>query len=520
MPTYDYWAKSADGKDVKGRKDAASVGALVSDLKREGLIVINVEEPGAGGKKEKAASRSGAAPAPAAPSGPSGPQDRLTAKKRRPVKVRDLAILCRQLSTMLKAGLSIIDAFETIANEADNLTMQETLFEMRDDIEGGSSLSESINKHPKIFSLMFRAMIEAGEASGSLTKIVAQLGEYLKKRDALQRKIKAATMYPKFVMGFFAVIVTGILLFLVPQFESTFASLSKPCKQCSDRQAAAVPDPNYPNDKTKMKPPPGTGFTVNVPGEKMPTPARLNPMTHVVEARFDPGSPDFTPVTDAAVAATFGECKKCKGYGVTAPLPAMTQFLLDMSRVIKQNVLFVIAAVILLIILWKKYSSSDTGRQQLDRLILKVPVAGTIALKSSVARFCLTLSTLLNNGVSLDHSLDIVSRVAGNTVVEEATQQVRELIVQGQGLSESMARFPIFPPMVNKMVSVGEESGALAEMLTDISDYYEEEVNSVVEGISTVIEPLMIVMIGAVVCVVVLALYLPIFKLGDAVSGG
>lgn len=490
MPVFYYQAKTSDGKDVSGQKEAANVGALVSELKRSGYIVLNVEEPGKGGAAKKDAAKSAAAPEPEVK-----PQGRKSGK-RKAVTVRDLAIFCRQLSTMLKAGLSIIDALETIGNETENLTLQEVLFAMRDDIEAGSSMSEAVNKHPKTFSLMFRAMIEAGEASGSLTKIVAQLGEYLKKRDALQKKIKAATMYPKFVMGFFSVIVTGILLFLVPQFEDTFSSLSKPCKICGDRNAPAVQDPAFPDDPKKKKQPPGTGW------------AKIDP-TDVNKERLVPAKQG----EEGAI-----KCPKCKGEGVSVKLPGMTQAMLDMSRFIKNNVLIVIGIVVLMFVLWKQYSSSATGRSQLDRLILKLPVAGPLSLKSAMARYCMTLSTLLHNGVSLDQSLDIVSRVAGNTLVEEATQGVRELIVQGQGLSASMCKFPIFPMMVNKMISVGEESGALAEMLTDIAEYYEEEVNSAVEGISTVIEPLMIVLIGAVVCVVVLALYLPIFNMGKALT--
>lgn len=504
MPTYVYWAKSADGKDINGTKDAPNVGALVTELKRQGLIVLNVEEPSAGGSSAAGPS-SGAVPPPPEATGPAPAK----AAKRKPVGTRDLAIFCRQISTMLKAGLSIIDALETIANESDNLIMQETLFEMRDDIESGMSLSEAINKHPKVFSLMFRAMIEAGEASGSLVKIIAQLGLYLKKRDALNKKIKSATMYPKFVMGFFSIIVSGILLFLVPQFEGTFKSLSKPCKGCSDPNAKPEQDPDYPNDPSKKIRPPGSGYQyLNEIGEPSPT---------IEENGVWVDANSREPLT-AQQQQTRMTCTRCKGDKVTAKLPAMTQVLLDMSRFVKNNVFFVIGIVILVVILWKKYSSSNTGRQQLDRLVLKLPVAGQLALKSAVARYCMTLSTLLHNGVSLDQSLDIVSRVAGNSVLEEATQGVRELIVQGNGLSMSMARYPIFPAMVNKMVSVGEESGALAEMLTDIAEFYEEEVNATVEGIGSIIEPLMIVMIGVVVCVVVLALYLPIFNMGKALT--
>ena len=428
MPTYQYLAKNSSGKDITGTAEAASVAALVSTLKRDGLVVINIEEPGGKKGKGKKPKKGIAAAVPVAR--PVAKAQKAKAKgKRRKVKTRDLAIFCQQFSTMLRAGMPIIDSIETMATENVNLNFQEVLLAIRDDVEAGESLSEALGKHPRTFPLMFRAMIEAGEASGSLTKIIQQLGQYLKRRDALQKKVKSAAMYPTFVIVFFTIIVAFILLFLVPQFEAIFSSMG-------------------------------------------------------------------------------------------AELPALTLLLLNASRLVKGNILLVIAGIIGLIIGWKKYSASAAGSAQIDRVLLKVPIFGGLVQKAGVARFAMSLSTLLHNGVSLDQSLDIVSRVAGNVVLEEATQHVRESIITGEGLAESMGRYEIYPPMLCKMVAVGEESGSLSEMLADIADYYEDDVNQAIEGISSIIEPVMIVMIGAVVAVTVLALYMPIFMIGKVTKDG
>ncbi|MCK5346092.1 MAG: type II secretion system F family protein, partial [Candidatus Heimdallarchaeota archaeon] len=205
--------------------------------------------------------------------------------------------------------------------------------------------------------------------------------------------------------------------------------------------------------------------------------------------------------------------------GKKAPLPAMTQVMVEISNFITGNILIVLAVVIGFIILWKQYSNSDTGKRQLQGFFLKVPVVGSMMVKSATAKFSLSLSTLLHNGVPLDQALDITGRVSGNYLLAKSTEQIRESIIQGFALAESMAIHPIFPELIVKMVAVGEESGALAEMLSDIAEYYDEEVTQAVEGVSGIIEPIMIILIGAVVAVIVLGLYLPIFNMGNAMQG-
>ncbi len=487
MPLFKYFAKDTTGRDLQGTIDAANANQVVGELKKQGLIVINVEStsdtsagPGGLGQAVRSQKRQGT---------------------RKPVKVRDLAVMCRQLGTMLKAGLPLIDALETIGTETSNLNLGDAVQRMRDDIEGGSTFSEAINRHPKIFSIMFRAMIEAGEASGSLAQIIIQLATTLKKQDSLNRKIKSATMYPKFVFIFFMGIVAVVLVFLIPNFEGIFNMFARPCKICSMAEEG----------KTKKT---STGYAIPASAPR----GLADPNTGVYENEYTEGSHKYWQGVPKEYAGA-KKCPRCDGAGKKAPLPAMTQVLVKISRFITGNILIVLAIVIAFIVLWKQYSNSDTGKRQIQGFLLKVPVVGSMMVKSATAKFSLSLSTLLHNGVPLDQALDITGRVSGNYLLAKSTEQIRESIIQGFALAESMAIHPIFPELIVKMVAVGEESGALAEMLSDIAEYYDEEVTQAVEGVSSIIEPVMIILIGAVVAVIVLGLYLPIFNMGNAMQG-
>ncbi len=416
---YSVTARDAEGKTISQVKDAASVGELVADLRKAGLTVIGVKSEGGGGV-----------------SGPVNAPTEVQAKAKsaggffqRGIKVSEMAAFCRQMATMLKAGLSLMDSLETIADETENPMFKAALLEVVRDIEAGSKLSAGMGKHPHIFQQLMVSMVEAGEVSGSLDTILEQLGQFFKRRDKLLKQIKAATSYPKFVGGFFVIIVAGIFAFLIPQFQKVF--------------------------------------------EK------------------------------------FG-----------ADLPPLTKTLIFFSKMMTGYwwlVLPIIVGGIVAGVYWRR---TPAGAESWDRIMMKAPLFGPLMLKSGVSRFTMTLSTLIKNGITLDQSLEIVSRTLGNIVLEQAVMDARQKLIQGYSLHQAIAESGLFPGLMVKMIKVGEDSGSLPDMLADVTEYYEDEVSSAVQGLTSLIEPTLIVGLGAVVLVVILGIYLPIFNLSKSVSKG
>ncbi|MBZ0137134.1 MAG: type II secretion system F family protein [Planctomycetes bacterium] len=419
MPLYTVTARDASGRTISQVKDAPSVGDLVAELRRSGLTVIGVKSEGSG-----AGAASAAAPTEAQAVAKS--QGSIFAKK---VRVSDMAAFCRQMSTMLRAGLSLLDSLETIAAETENPVFKQALLAVMTDVEAGAKLSDGFRKHPNVFNMLMCSMVEAGEVSGSLDTILEQLGIFFKRRHKLQSQIKSATAYPKFVGIFFILIVAGIFIFLVPQFSDLFTQ--------------------------------------------------------------------------------FG-----------AELPFLTKVLIAISKAIVDFwwiTLPAIAGGVAAFIFWRR---TPAGAAVWDRTILKAPMFGPLTLKSGVSRFTMTLSTLVKNGITLDQSLEITSKTLGNIVLEQAVLDARQKLIQGYSLYQAISESGIFPGLMTKMVKVGEDSGALPDMLNDVTEYYEDEVSNQVQAITSMIEPALIVALGGVVLVVILGIYLPIFGLSKAAAKG
>jgi len=401
MPEFAYTAKSLNGRTVSGVRPADSEMSLVSVLRKEGLVVISV--------------------APAVST--------AKAKTRRggSVKIKHLAILCRQLSAMLEAGLPVLTSIDNIREQIDSATLAAVLKEVGTDIEAGSTLSQALAKHPRVFSVLFTAMVKAGEESGALPSVLARLGDYLEARDALANKIKAASAYPAFIAGFFVIAVAGIMLFLIPQFEKIFS--------------------------------------------------------------------DFA-----------------------LDLPPITKFLIGTSRFIGNNLLWEFLLLAIGAYLFWRWKGTPAGRHKIDELMIRAPVMGKLVLKASVARFSRTLGTLMQNGVPVVSALEIVGQTSGNLVVKEAIDNVMVGVVNGATISEKLAESPVFPKMVVSMVAAGEGSGSLPQMLDKISDFYTREVDAAIAGLTSMIEPALIVGLGGIVTVVVLAIYLPIFQMATGIQ--
>ena len=345
------------------------------------------------------------------------------------VKVKDMSIFTRQFSTMINAGLPIVQCLDILGKQTENDTLRKAITDVMLDVEGGNTLAESMAKHPKIFSTLYTNMVDAGEQGGILDVILARLAAYLEKADALQRKVKSAMTYPSIV----AIVAVGatvfMLMFVIPVFAKMF-----------------------------------TDF-----GGELPLP------TKIVMGLSDFLRAQWYLLAGGIAGAVFG---------------------------------------------YKAARKNPKLAFKMDGMALDAPVIGNVLRKGSVARFTRTLGTLIGSGVPILQGLDITSRTAGNLVIEKAVSATRDSISQGDTIAEPLKKSGVFPPMVVQMIAVGEQTGALDEMLSKIADFYDDEVDTAVEQLTAVIEPIMIVVMGVMVGGMLVAMYLPMFKMASVMSGG
>ncbi|OCC16205.1 Type IV fimbrial assembly protein PilC [Dissulfuribacter thermophilus] len=344
------------------------------------------------------------------------------------VKTKDVVVFTRQLSTMIDAGLPLVQGLDALVEQQENKTFKKILHEIKQDVESGSTFADALKKHPKIFDRLYCNMIQAGEIGGILDEVMKRLATYMEKAERLKRKVKGAMMYPAIVLTIAVVVLAIILIFVIPVFQKMFEE---------------------------------------------------------------------------------------SGHA----LPAPTQLVIDISEFVKAYILHIIAALIGLIVALKKFHSTEKGARILDRFILKVPVLGPLLRKVSVAKFTRTLGTLLNSGVPIIDSLNVAAGTAGNKIVEDAIYKVRSSISEGKTVAQPLLESGIFPNMVVQMISVGETTGALDDMLNKIADFYDEEVDAAVDALTSAIEPLMIVFLGGTIGSIIIAMYLPIFQMAGAVGG-
>lgn len=351
----------------------------------------------------------------------------LFAKGKGKVDALDIAVFSRQISTMLAAGVPLVQSLEIIGRGHDKPAMGEMVMGIKSYIEGGSSFSEALGHYPLHFDELYVNLVDAGEKSGALETLLEKIATYKEKTEALKKKVKKAMTYPIAVLVV-AMIVTGILLyFVVPQFQDLF-----------------------------------------------------------------------------------------QGFG--ADLPAFTQFVINLSKWMQANGLYLligIAAFIIGFIALKKRSAKF--RRGLDRVALKIPVVGDILYKSAVARYARTLSTMFAAGVPLVEAMDSVAKAAGNIVFTEAIFTMRDQVATGTQLQLTMAQSGMFPNMATQMVAIGEESGSLDAMCAKVADFYEAEVDNLVDSLTSLMEPFIMSVLGVLVGGLVVAMYLPIFKMGQAI---
>jgi type IV pilus assembly protein PilC len=385
------------GKKIKGRMLAVSETAVKAELRKQGVLAKRVS-------KEVQLFKSG--------------------KK---VTAEDIALFARQLATMLQAGIPMVQCFDIIGNGHDKPSMQKLVLAIKSDVEAGTTLHESLAKHPLHFDDLFVNLVEAGEHAGALETLLDKVATYKEKTEALKKKIKKALFYPAAVLVVAVIVTVILLIFVIPQFESLF-----------------------------------------------------------------------------------------KGFG--ADLPAFTQMVISLSRFVQAKgwILGLIAGSAGYAFFYFK-QRSRAMRQFLDRLLLKAPVIGPIMVKAAIARYARTLSTMFAAGVPLVEALTSVAGATGNIVYEDATLRIRDEVSTGQRLQRCMEATNLFPNMVIQMIAVGEESGSLDQMAAKVADFYEADVDAAVDSMSSLLEPLIMAILGVLVGGLVIAMYLPIFKLGAAV---
>ena len=345
------------------------------------------------------------------------------------VSTKDLAIFTRQFATMISAGLPLVQCLDILAKQSSKPSFGRIIGEVTREVESGSTLSDALGKHKKVFDDLFRNMVAAGEAGGVLDEILMRLASYIEKADALKRKIQSAMVYPAVVLSVALGATAFMLIFIIPTFAKMFMD-----------------------------------------------------------------------------------------FGGELPLP--TKIVLGMSSFLTHFWWALVAAIIGLVVAFNRFYATENGKRTIDAIMLKFPVLGDVLLKGGVARFTRTLGTLIASGVPILSGLEITARTAGNKIIAEAIMSARASIREGETVSAPLKTSGVFPPMVVQMISVGEQTGALDEMLTKIAVFYEAEVDDAVDALTSIIEPCMIVLMGGIVGGMVVAMYLPMFKLIQVVAGG
>ncbi|MDT8272321.1 MAG: type II secretion system F family protein [Desulfomonilia bacterium] len=342
------------------------------------------------------------------------------------IKTKDIVIFTRQFSTMINAGLPLVQCLEILSGQQPNPTFKKIISQIKQDVEGGSTFADALGKHPKVFDNLYVNLVAAGEIGGVLDTVLNRLAVYMEKNEALKNKVKSAMTYPTIVLCVAFGVVAVLMIFVIPTFSDLFNQ--------------------------------------------------------------------------------FG-----------AALPGPTQIVVDMSNFFRTSWYVMVIFIIAVIVGFKFARKHPKGRYYIDSLALKLPIFGPLIRKVAVAKFTRTLGTMISSGVPIMDGLEITSKTAGNVIVENAIRSVRTAISEGKTMSDPLEQTGIFPGMVVQMIAVGEATGAMDQMLSKIADFYDEEVDVAVEALTSALEPMLMVFLGGIIGFVVVAMYLPIFRMASAV---
>ena len=408
MPTYAFKGRNRLNEIVAGEREAATQDELRALLRREQIVMTQASEKG----REIAIPKLG---------------------RRKKVKAKELAVFTRQFSVMIDAGLPLVQCIDILGEQQQNVFFKDTLRQVRQNVEEGSTLFAALEKHPKVFDSLYTHMVEAGETGGVLDLILQRLATLIEKVVKLKRSIVSASIYPAAVITVAIGAITIIMIVVIPQFQQIFLGLLGP-------------------------------------GEALPLPTRI----------------------------VMGISGFIAGWGGLATAAILTASAIAISY----------------------YYKTSKGRWQIDTLLLKTPIFGSILRKVAVARFSRILSTLLSSGVPILQSLDITAKTAGNVVIEDAILKVRAGVERGENFVDPLRATNVFPHMVSQMIGVGEQTGAMDAMLGKIADFYEDEVDTAIADLLGLMEPVLIAFLGVTIGSIVISMYLPLFSLIGKLAGG
>jgi type IV pilus assembly protein PilC len=433
MPKYSYVAMDAHGKESKGTLDVGSQNEAIGRVKEMGLFPTKIVEVDKA--KEKGADKKAAPKAAGKKKGGGVNINIKIPGLSGGVKSKVLTTFTRQLATLVDAGLPLLRGLRVLEKQERNPTLKGIIAELALSIEGGSTFSEGLAQHPKVFNRLFVNMVKAGELGGVLEVVLTRLSEFMEKAQRIKGKVIAAMFYPVAVL----VVATAILLILmvkvVPSFQSVFEGMLE-----------------------------------------------------------------------------------------GAQLPAFTRLVLGISSAVKDHIVITSGVIAVLVVLFMLFVKTKFGRLAWDKTKLKMPAVGPVVSKVAISRFTRTLGTLVSSGVPILQALTIVKETSGNVIVSNAVSAVHESVKEGETITAPLEASGVFPPMVISMVDVGEQTGALPEMLLKIADNYDEEVDNAVAAMTSLLEPIMIVFLAVVVGSIVIAMFLPLIELmnrvGDAGGGG
>ena len=402
MSNFSYTA-TKEGRTVKGSMEAGSKEAVISTLNKQGLHPIVVTETG---RKKKT--------------------------KRGRVKLKDLVVFTRQLSTMISAGVPMTRAFATLQTQAENKYFKDVIGALSKDIESGSSLGDSLAKYPNIFNEVYVNMVRAGESGGILDEILKRLASQVEKDAAIRKKIKSASAYPVVILSITVVAFFGIMIFVIPRLGKI--------------------------------------------------------------------------ITDLA--------------GPNAHLPVYTQAMLSASGFMQKNAVIILGTLIIGTFLIRRYIKTPKGKYKFHALLLRTPIIKVVITKIAIARFARTFASLMSSGVTVLDALEVTGGAIGNKVIEAELKNAAREVKNGKQLSEPLSKSKYFPPIVAQMLAIGEETGEVDTILVKVADFYEEEVDAVIEGLSSLIEPLMIIVLGGMVGMIAASVMGPIASLSQNIGGG